>query len=890
MLFAGGRSSAEMKECAATTETTVLLQTTSSVVQHTPVSPLPELTSFATVTLSSKSDISTSSTSSVVADLSVIANLLPNTESKWSRWSPWSDCTQTCGSGTRHRNRTCVAINDKAVFAPISCAGKSNQMKSCAEWKCPVAPFVTVHPESKVRMPGQSVTFCCEGEGNPQPEIEWFKENNVIDKSFYNHNNTLEINDVQGLNGSYRCRAINQFGSEFSNEADLKVLENSEDSCSSMPSSNNVTLPPGCFVNGTNSTTVDVGECEPIACVMRGVNYSSSCSDPPLCCGPLFTESVLVKCGFAISFGLSVIKGCGCGKCFEKETFISGVVIGPDGSPATFVDLVFKGKSVGSTDTDGKFSFPVPKTTRRAVVTFKDQMNNKFVEEDKLFVVEEGQTAVYTVKLREKPAPVIFNASEPLDVPLGSDSSDSFADLELPENALLTEDGSIFSGNAKATVSVTDPRNQSDIESAPGDFSSMNEDGEEELLQTFGMIKVNLEDDNGKQLTMSKPMKVYLDPEKLNLTVSGGIRLYWLDKKTGRWREAGKFLLEDGKNRRRKRSGRTFLAVNVTPSLAKHDLNFDTPSERVALRVTITKDTTNDNYASDKVLVRVICLNPNGYMEKVTVNRLACVVILRNADCYVQALNLRENIFYEPYPNSIETKDIFKNVGGSIVSSKGKGTTIKSFRFNSILNGSDGPTYSVNSAGEEKCTVSLNSALAPQTKTAQFVFKIPESISSYNLLRRVNNWPEESDKSKCFVRVVHEGKKAIFMASGYKGKNFGDGELYGYHVKSSEPETPGSSKQVVCLQFRCPPENTRNKAVFLLVTPLSTTKNIDIKFNEMNSRLKVVDIFPECSGITHPNNALGKRFCAPYWLKALFTFKDSTRCFQERNSTHLTFQ
>ena len=51
-----------------------------------------------------------------------------------------------------------------------------------------------------------------------------FKENNVIDKSLYNYNNTLEINDVQGLNGTFRCRAINQFGSEFSSVAELIVL------------------------------------------------------------------------------------------------------------------------------------------------------------------------------------------------------------------------------------------------------------------------------------------------------------------------------------------------------------------------------------------------------------------------------------------------------------------------------------------------------------------------------------------------------------------------------------------------------------------------------------------------------------------------------------------
>ena len=58
-------------------------------------------------------------------------------ESKWSRWSSWSDCTKTCGTGSRYRNRTCVAINKGAVFTLISCAGKSSQTVSCAEWNCP---------------------------------------------------------------------------------------------------------------------------------------------------------------------------------------------------------------------------------------------------------------------------------------------------------------------------------------------------------------------------------------------------------------------------------------------------------------------------------------------------------------------------------------------------------------------------------------------------------------------------------------------------------------------------------------------------------------------------------------------------------------------------------
>ena len=657
-----------------------------------------------------------------------------------------------------------------------------------------------------------------------------------------------------------------------------------------MPSLNDLTLPPGCLVNGTNSTIVNVGECEPIACVKRGVNFSSSCSDPPFCCGPLLFESVSIKCA-ATSFDLSVVKRCGCGKCIKKRTIIGGVAVGQNGNPAILVDLFFRGKSVGNTNAEGKFSFPVPETTKRAIVTFKDQKRKKFVEEDKIFVVEKGQTAIYTVKLREKPAPVTFNASEPFDVALGSDSSDSFADLELPENALLTEDGSVFSGIAKATVSVTDPRNQSDIESAPGDFSSMNEDGEEELLQTFGMIKLHLEDDSGKPLTMSKPMKVYLDSDKLNSSVSDGnvsTKLYWLDKKTGRWREAGEFMLEDGKNRRRKRSDvkRTFLAVTVTPSLAKRDLNFDTPRERVALRVTIAKNSKNSS-ASERVLVRVICPHPNGYfMEKDTKRRLACIVILRNADCFVQAL--KGNDFYEPVTSPDDTKRIFTNVNGSIVSSEGTGTTIKSFRFESKLekNDHDGPTYSVESAGKEKCEASLNSLEAPDQTRAQFEFKSPEyTKNGYEqlLMKDPSLWP--SSDRKCFIRVVYKGKEAVFMAVSYWQENFDEDTAYGYHLKKSENSLSSSSTQVACLQFPCPVRQEKDRdPVFLLVTPVSSTDNAVINFNKSHPLIEAVQS-PEMKQYKNP---LEKRFLINYFLIGLITFENPKKCLKS-SENHLEF-
>ena len=51
-----------------------------------------------------------------------------------------------------------------------------------------------------------------------------FKENNIIDKEFYSFNNTLKITVERGLNGSYRCRVVNDFGSEFFDGAVLKIV------------------------------------------------------------------------------------------------------------------------------------------------------------------------------------------------------------------------------------------------------------------------------------------------------------------------------------------------------------------------------------------------------------------------------------------------------------------------------------------------------------------------------------------------------------------------------------------------------------------------------------------------------------------------------------------
>ena len=606
-------------------------------------------------------------------------------------------------------------------------------------------------------------------------------------------------------------------------------------------------------------TTVDVGECDSVPCVKGSDTFNSSCSEPLQCCGPRSFDNVLVKCGVIMSFTLSKIKTCGCTQCIDEQTIMQGVTVGQDGKAAKFVDLFFNDKQVDRTDVDGMFSFPIPKDTRRVVVTFKDHIFNKFQEEDKIFVLSKGQHARYKVTLKEKPQPVIFDASKPANFTLGRDS-DSFADLELPENSLLTEDGSVFRGNAKASVSVTDPRNLSDILTAPGDFTTVNEDSREELLETFGMVKLNLEDASGKPLVMSKPMKVYLDPEKLNLTVSDGdasVKLYWLDRKTGRWREAGYFSLEDGSKRRRRRTNRVFLAGTVTPSIAQENLNFDRPNRIVGLRVTTAPQ-------ADNVIVTAIRKDNKGYVQRTTYQGVVCMEIWKDKDYYLQAQ--KDSKYYDP-DESI--RDYIKHVNGSIVSIEGDGETIGSFEFHSAMVNPRGPIYYDDGDGgsdRQKCEMSLNDPNRPQ-KGRQFVFKPhKDSNSEYALLKVIVTTAEWISQrgEYCFIKVKITGRNTLFMVTSYD-KNAQT--VLGFHIRMPENVTSGSGS-VTCFQFRCPRANSRT---VVLLTPM--TSGVTCRYNKTAQALNDVQSNQKlCPPGTLPTSeGQEKWLCIPFLTTDMFT-------------------
>ncbi|XP_070569698.1 cartilage intermediate layer protein 1-like [Ptychodera flava] len=106
-------------------------------------------------------------------------------------------------------------------------------------------PVITRHPQSKVRLVGESVTLCCEASGVPSPSYyEWFKNNDVIDGF---EESSLTMDNLQMSDaGSYKCRANSEAGAQYSEPASLTIYVAANDACSSDPLPHWLKLPAEC--------------------------------------------------------------------------------------------------------------------------------------------------------------------------------------------------------------------------------------------------------------------------------------------------------------------------------------------------------------------------------------------------------------------------------------------------------------------------------------------------------------------------------------------------------------------------------------------------------------------------------------------------------------------
>ncbi|CAL8403985.1 unnamed protein product [Boreogadus saida] len=437
---------------------------------------------------------------------------------------------------------------------------------------------VLTNPESKARREGHSAVFCCQVSGTPKPEqFQWFHNNTLLERR---SDSTLVLKDLRPQqSGEYYCRASSPAGAIKTKPALLTVLAKDQPSCNPTPEPHLIRLPHDCPQNTSDSLYYNVGKCPAATCAGQ-LDNASRCKDKvAFCCGVAKMAKRDISCqGYQLP--TMVVTACGCQKCVETKAVVHGRAVAADtGEPMRFGHIFMNGERVSRTGYKGTFSVQVPLDTARLILTFVDNMQ-KFVNTTKVLPFNSRGGAIYhEIKLLRKKEPVTISSTETNTLELGeAEGQDPMVQLEIPPRSFYKQNGEVFVGNVKASVTFLDPRDVSTAAAAQSDLNFVGEAGDTLPLRTYGMFSVDFSAEQGGEPLNAGEVKVFLDSTQVKMPEHlDTMKLWSLNPETALWEEEGDLQME--KKRRGKREERTFLIGNMEIR-ERRLFNLDVPENR----------------------------------------------------------------------------------------------------------------------------------------------------------------------------------------------------------------------------------------------------------------------------------------------------------------------
>ena len=618
------------------------------------------------------------------------------------------------------------------------------------------------------------------------------------------------------------------------------------------------TLPPGCTEDSSGSNQVNVGTCSYEECIKRGEGDSGQCGEAAKsksrhCCSPRKMVNSPVSCGNGVKFNVEKVSGCSCSECVVPDMIVRGRAVDPDGNPLKQGKISVEGdKTKYLTDLRGYFNIPVKAGTKRLVLTITDKLVGQLQETTKALTLHEGQVSFYIIELQKKPPPIKFSAIQPKKISLGTPGKPTFVDVDIPARAFLTPDGNVYDGEITANVGVVDPRSESDMAAAPGDFSTIDDDGEEVLLGTAGILRPSFTDSSGNKLNLDRNLTIKMDADQLDIPDGVTVYQYYLSKTTGRWVKFGVLRPEIEALSSKRQAPRKFFVSDITPNVPYDTINWDYPQTQSIVRIRAPAGT----------VVTRIHLSDNGQsftsyrQETVPPSEILCMRNLLNRRTVIQAERDGSPLVPQQ-PSNFPSAVNAEIISGSSASNPFK---IQSFRFSSTKVGDPGPVYGLRETG--RCQ---------QQRSGDFAFEFQEAGAG-----EVFHWEsprEENPNSNiywrarapdiCFVKALVSGSKpdsVIYVKSTGKAPN---SPLLDYGYTAEKSEIVGN-QGVVCLEYRCnqgAPSTYQTHLQFLSLTGRCTIQRLNNILTQRQSSCPVRPDSPSSIGGQELN------ICAPVDLQ-----------------------
>lgn len=103
-----------------------------------------------------------------------------------------------------------------------------------------------------------------------------------------------------------------------------------------------------------------------------------------------------------------------------------------------------------------------------------------------------------------------------------------------------TESGTAYSGNVKVIMHHLDPADETMFDKMPGSLMAQNSAGAQRILETYGMMNIELQDETGNKLQIVNPATIEMPISMDQLsTAPRTIPLWYFDEIAGYWKEEG---------------------------------------------------------------------------------------------------------------------------------------------------------------------------------------------------------------------------------------------------------------------------------------------------------------------------------------------------------------
>jgi PKD repeat protein len=213
---------------------------------------------------------------------------------------------------------------------------------------------------------------------------------------------------------------------------------------------------------------------------------------------------------------------------------VRGIITDLNNSPVSNA-TVKGGTATATTDASGKFSLTRVQFTSDSVVVTATK--DGFFESAKKFAGSNNAISNVVIQLITKSVSGTFTASSGGNVSIQDGSSVNFG-----AGFITASNGNAYTGNVSVSVLYLNPADQSFSKSTPGDLKSAGNTNQPGVLQSFGVVAVEMNDAGGNKLQLANGNTASITipiPATLQNKAPSSIPLWYFDITKGAWKQEG---------------------------------------------------------------------------------------------------------------------------------------------------------------------------------------------------------------------------------------------------------------------------------------------------------------------------------------------------------------